>query len=121
MKAVLDNILFNEEEFELEIKSPKREILRRSAMGLDGEICIDLGLRGRKIVQKGILRSQNENELQRKIAEIAALIDGQLHTLKCPNGRIFSNMLIEQFETDPIIKSGAQASSSYQIIFIQQG
>jgi hypothetical protein len=121
MKAVLDNLLFDEEGFELEVKSLKRNVINRCAAGLDGQMSIDLGLRGRKIMQRGELRAKNESELQKKIEEINAYIDGQLHTLKCPDGRIFSNLLIEEFETDTVIKSGAQTSCRYQIIFIQQG
>jgi hypothetical protein len=121
MKAALDNLLFDEEGFELEIKSLKRSVISRSAAGLDGQVNIDLGLRDRKIIQLGELRAKSEAELQRKIEEINALVNGQLHTLKCPDGRIFSNLLIEQFETDTVIKGGAQISCPYQIVFLQQG
>ena len=49
MKAVLDDkIFFSEKSFELEVKSPQRSIIQRSAAGLDGQINIDLGFARKK-------------------------------------------------------------------------
>jgi hypothetical protein len=121
MKAVLDEIVFNEESFELEIKSPQRSVIQRSAAGLDGQVGIDLGLRERKLVQKGVLRAKNQRELQQRIDAINEIIDGNLHTLKCPNGRIFENLLIEELQTGTLINGGAHTSCQYQITYTQQG
>lgn len=122
MKAVLDDkIFFDENSFELVIKSSQRKIIQRSAAGLDGQISIDLGLRGRKIIQKGLLRGQNQNSLQLQIDAINELLDGSLHNLKCPDGRIFENLLIEDFQTGQLINGGAHSSCQYQIIYNQQG
>ncbi len=121
MKAVLDEVIFNEESFELEIKSPQRDAIQRSAAGLDGQINIDLGLRARKLIQKGELRAKNQKELGQRIDAINELIDGNLHILKCPDGRIFENLLIEEFQTGASASGGAQTSCQYQIIYKQQG
>jgi len=122
MKAILDDeIFFDEMSFELEIKSPQRGLIQRSAAGLDGQVNIDLGLRGRKIIQKGQLRSQSQNSLQRQIDEINELIDGNLHILKCPDERIFENLLIEEFKTGQFVNGGAHTSCDFQITYNQQG
>ena len=121
MNAVLDDkIIFNEESFEIEVKSPQRNIVQRSAPGLDGQVSIDLGLRGRKLVQKGELRAKNQTELQKKIDEINELIDGNLHTLKCPDARVFEDILIKEFQTGAAIIGGAHTSCQYHITYIQQ-
>ena len=121
MKAVLDNeIIFNEDYFGLEIKSFQREVVQRSAAGLDGQVSIDLGLRGRKLVQKGQLRAKNQAELQEIIDQINELIDGNEHILKSPDGRVFGNLVIENFQTDSFVFGGTQASCKYQITYTQQ-
>ena len=121
MKAVLDDVIFfSEAPFELEIKSTKRSVVQRSAAGLDGQMCIDLGLRARKLVQKGQLRAKSQIELQKKIDEINEFIDGDLHILKCPDGRIFENLIIESFQAGPFISGGAHISCQYDITYTQQ-
>jgi hypothetical protein len=122
MKAVLDNeIIFNEESFELEIKSFQREVVQRSAAGLDGQVSIDLGLRGRKLVQKGQLRAKNQAELQKIIDAINGLIDGNEHILKSTDGRVFENLVIESFQAGSFVFGGAQTSCQYQLTYLQQG
>ena len=122
MKAVLDNeIIFNEDYFGLEIKSFQREVVQRSAAGLDGQVSIDLGLRGRKLVQKGQLRAKNQAELQEIIDQINGLIDGNEHILRCPDGRVFENLVIENFQAGSFVFGGAQTSCQYQITYLQQG
>lgn len=121
MKAVLDDkTIFNEESFELDVKSPQRNIIQRSAAGLDGQISIDLGLRGRKLVQKGQLRARSLAELQQWVDAVKDFIDGNLHVLKCPDGRIFENLLIEEFQLGQPVSGGAHISCGYHITYIQQ-
>ncbi len=121
MKAVLDEqISFDRMSFELEVKSPQRSIIQRSATGLDGQVGIEMGLRGRKIVQKGQLRAASQNELQQQIDAIDELIDGSLHVLKCPDGRVFENLIIESFQTDHYVSGGAHISCPYSITYVQQ-
>ncbi|PKL46808.1 MAG: hypothetical protein CVV39_06665 [Planctomycetes bacterium HGW-Planctomycetes-1] len=122
MKATLDDkIFFSETVFALEVKSPQRDIIQRSAAGLDGQINIDLGFRTRKIVQKGELRARNNAELQKQIDEINGLIDGRLHILKCPDGRVFENLLLDEFQTNSFITGGAHICCQYKITYTQQG
>jgi hypothetical protein len=121
MKAVLDEqIIFDRTSFELEVKSPQRSIIQRLAAGLDGQVGIEMGLRGRKIVQKGQLRAKSQNEFQQQIDVINELIDGNLHILKCPDGRVFKNLLVEDFQTAPSVSGGAHISCRYSITYIQQ-
>lgn len=122
MKAVLDDkIFFSEVVFAIEVKSPQRDIIQKSAAGLDGQVNIDLGFRGRKIVQKGELRAGSRAEFQRQTDEINSLIDGKLHILKCPDGRIFENLLIDEFQTGSSITGGAHICCQYKLIYTQQG
>jgi hypothetical protein len=121
MRPALDDIFFDEENFLLAVKTFKRSIVQRTAAGLDGQLAVDTGLRSRKLVQTGQLRAKSQTELQRQIDSINSLIDGQLHTLKCPNGRVFENLLIETFETETILKGGAYVSCEYRITYVQQG
>jgi len=121
MRPALDNIFFDEENFQLEVKTFKRGVIQRSAAGLDGQLAIDTGLRSRKLVQTGQMRAKSQTELQRQIDSVNSLIDGQLHTLKCPDGRVFENLLIETFETETILKGGAYVSCEYRITYVQQG
>jgi len=122
MKVTLDDkIYFSETVFALEVKSPQRDIIQRSAAGLDGQINIDLGFRCRKIVQTGELRARNNAELQEQIDEINALIDGRLHILKSPDSRIFENLLLDEFQTNSFVTGGAHTCCKYKITYTQQG
>jgi hypothetical protein len=122
MKVVLDDkVFFSEMIFEVEVKSPQRNIIQRSAAGLDGQVNIDLGFRTRKIVQKGELRARNQAELQQQINAVNELVDGKLHILKCPDGRIFENLLIDEFQTGSSITGGAHTCCQYKITYTQQG
>jgi hypothetical protein len=120
MKITLDNIVLNDDSFELDVKSIKRGTIKRYAAGIDGGVCIDLGVQGRRLTQKGNLCAKSEAELQKTIDAINSLIDGLLHTLKCPDGRTFDNLLIEEFEAETMVKSGAHISCPYHINYIQQ-
>ncbi len=121
MRPALDNIYFDDASFTLEVKTLKRSFVQRSAAGLDGQLAIDMGLRDRKLVQTGQLRAKNETELQRQINSINELIDGQLHTLKCSDDRVFDGLLVETFEIEPIVKGGAYVSCAYRITYVKQG
>jgi len=122
MRAVLDDkIFFPETIFALEVESPQRNIIQKSAAGLDGQVNIDLGFRTRKLVQKGELRARNQAELGKQIDEINELIDGKLHILGSPDGRIFENLLIDEFQTGSSITGGAHTCCQYKITYIQQG
>jgi len=122
MKAAIDNnIFFDEDCFELEIESPQRSVIHRSAAGLDGQVSIDLGLRRRKLIQKGELVARNRAELQKKIDDVNEIIDGESHILKNTDGRVFENLLIEEFKTGKLINGGAHTSCQYQITYSQQG
>ncbi len=120
MKPAIDNILFDEESFELRVGCVKREIIQRSAAGLDGQLCIDLGIRSRTLTAKGELRARSRNELNKKIEQINMLIDGQLHTLRCSDGSLFCNLLVQEFESDSIVNSGADVSCMFKMTFLQQ-
>lgn len=121
MKATIDDkIIFSEAPFELEVKSCQRSVIQKSAAGLDGQVSIDMGLRGRKIVQKGVLRARGQTELQQQIDAMNKLIDGNLHVLRCPDGRVFENLLIEEFQASQVASGGANVNCQYHITYTQQ-
>jgi len=122
MKANLDSfVYFDNDSFNLQIKSRQRAVVERSAAGLDGAVCIDLGQRTRKMIQTGQLRAANKSALNEKIADIDEMFDGQLRTLISPDGRIFENLRIDSFQTGEIVSGGSSVSCTYEIIYIQLG
>lgn len=56
MRATLDNVIAIEDS-SVEVGSWSRDSIERSVGGLDGVLSIDLGMRGREIVQRGCLRA----------------------------------------------------------------
>ena len=122
MRASIDDrIFFDGNSFELDVQSPQKNVIQKSAAGLDGQISIDMGLRRRKIVQKGELRAAGSAKLQKVIDEINETVDGSLHVLKSPDGRIFENLLVEEIKTGEFITGGVHTSCQYQITYSQQG
>jgi hypothetical protein len=119
--SIDDRIFFDEDCFELEVQSPQRSVIQKSAAGLDGQVSIDLGLRRRKLIQKGELRAKSQTELQKKIDEINEIIDGETHIFKNADGRVFENLVIEEFKTGKMINGGVHTSCQYEIIYSQQG
>ena len=55
--------------------------------GLDGVLSIDLGRRGRKIVQRGRLRAASKEQLRKRVDEILEFLDGKVHKLETEDRR----------------------------------
>ena len=122
MKANLDeSVYFDEQNFELDIKSWQRDAVERGAPGLDGIVSIDMGLGKRVITQTGVIREPSRAKLEIAIMAINILFDGSGHTLTCPDGRIFENVKIDSVETGDVKFSGASAVCKYKITYTQLG
>jgi len=78
----------------------RRATQRRGLAGLDGEYLLDLGRRGREIVQAGRLQAATAAEVLAAVAQIEAVDDGGEHTLTDTHGRVFTRVVIESFEPD---------------------
>ena len=97
MRGMVDNAIAIEDT-SVEVESWERDSIDRSVAGLDGVLSIDLGMRGREILQKGILRAASSAGLSEKIASVQVLMDGKSHTLSFDDGRAFADLRIDLFD-----------------------
>ncbi len=120
MRVTLDGqILFDTQPAEIEPGSFSRDSIERTVPGLDGVLSIDLGQRGRKIKQRGTLRAKSRMQMDKRIGEISAYMDGGTHTLIAPNGRQFSNLRMDSFKVSDERADGAGISVNYEIVYTQ--
>ena len=120
MSTVLDgSIAFYEHGLEVELASVDREATERSVSGLDGVISVDLGNRGRRIKQRGVLRARSRSEMQEKIGLIEALLDGNVHTLVTEEYGELSNLRVDVFKTKNERTSGSGVAIDYEIVYRQ--
>ena len=111
--------LFDEQQLEIEAGSIQRDSIEKTVPGLDGILSIDLGNRGRKIKQKGILRAGNNLQMNEKIKAISAHMDGNTHTLKLGNGDLLENLRMDIFKAGKFGPSGVGLVVSYEIVYTQ--
>ena len=120
MKATLDTqMLFDEQTLEIKADSFNRDSIERTVPGLDGVLSIDLGLRGRKIRQTGMLRAESWTKLNERISMIAAFMDGDTHTLIIGSDREFVNLRMDSFKTGTEHADGTSIVIDYEIIHTQ--
>ena len=98
--------------------SRRRETLDKGFSGLDGVLSVDLGLRERKIKQKGRLSAKSVEALISLTSEIMSYIDGQGYTLVGHNGVSYENVRMDSFVPGEITV-GNQASCEYEIVYTQ--
>ena len=114
MAAILDSTI-KFEQLSLEVGSRARDSIERSIAGVDGALSIDLGMRERKIVVKGLLRAVSVELLFARENSIAELIDGNVHTLESAGGVEFKNLRIDSFEVTRQDYSGPGVCSEFTI------
>jgi hypothetical protein len=120
MKVTLDGQrLFDEQALELCVSSFGRESIDRAVPGLNGILSIDLGRRGRKIKQTGTLRAKSRSQLDERISDICACMDGHTHTLVTSDGRQLSNLRMDSFDAGQEHLNGASISVDYEIVYTQ--
>jgi hypothetical protein len=120
MKVTLDTqMLFDEQELEIRADSFSRDSIERTVPGLHGMLSIDLGLRSRKIRQTGTLRATSRTQLDKRISEIAAYMDGDTHTLTTVSGREFTNLRMDSFKTGTEHTDGSGIMIDYEILYTQ--
>ncbi|MHC4459932.1 MAG: hypothetical protein ACYS6W_02065 [Planctomycetota bacterium] len=120
MSATLDEqCLFDEQQLEVEPGSISRDSVERTVPGLDGVLSIDLGGRGRKIKQKGVLRAKSRSQMDDRISVISAYMDGDTHTLVTSGGREFGNLRMDVFKVSKERASGGGVTIDYEIVYTQ--
>ena len=118
MNARLDDLVEFEENY-FRAKTWKRDSVDRGVAGLDGKISIDLGMRGREVVQRGILRGCSAEQLSRRVQEIYSLMDGSEHGLVRGDGEIFDNLRVDWFEAGELRVGGAGVWCEFEMRYTQ--
>ena len=110
--------LFEEHQMEIEQGSVSRDSIERTAAGLDGVLSIDLGQRGRKIIQKGVLRVKSRPQMSERINAISGYMDGKTHTLTT-GGEEFKNLRMDVFKITRERANGGGLCCDYEIVYTQ--
>jgi len=113
--------IFDEQELTITVGSPSRASVERGICGLDGRLSIDLGARGRKIRQTGVLRAAGRAAMNVRISTIAAFIDGATHTLVAGDGQAYHNLRMDSFTQISERTSGPGILVEYEIVYTQLG
>jgi len=120
MSITLDGqILFDEQQIQIEAGSFGRGSIERAVPGLDGLLSIDLGGRGRKIKQTGVLRTGSRTQMSEKISAISAFMDGNTHTLTTGAGEEFENLRMDSFKISGERAGGSGVAVDYEIVYTQ--
>ena len=120
MSAALDGQnLFDERELKIEPGSISRDSMERAVVGLDGILSIDLGQRGRKIKQKGVLRAKSQTQMNDRISAISSYMDGDTHRLSTSSGEEFDNLRMDVFKVAKKRASGDGVAIDYEIVYTQ--
>ncbi|MBN1805316.1 MAG: hypothetical protein JW837_08705 [Sedimentisphaerales bacterium] len=120
MRVTLDGQnLFDEQQLQIEPGSINRVSIERAVAGLDGVLSIDMGLRSRKIKQKGSLQAQSQKQMNDRINAISAYIDGRTHTLIKSDGEKIDNLRMDSFNVSKERTGGIGIVADYEIIYTQ--
>ena len=120
MRVTLDGQnLFDEQQLEIEPGSNSRDSIERAVAGLDGVLSIDMGGRGRKIKQKGLLQAKSRTQLNNRIDAISAYMDGNIHTLVRSDGEQLNNLRMDSFKVSKERAGGKGIVVDYEIIYTQ--
>jgi hypothetical protein len=112
-------ILFDEQQTEIEPGSFSRASIERTVPGLEGVLSIDLGSRGRKIKQTGVLRANSRAQMNERIGAISVFMDGDIHTLVSSSGQEFGNLRMDSFKISGERVGGNGIAVDYEIIYTQ--
>lgn len=120
MSVTLDGqVLFDEHQLQIKLDSISRDLVERAVPGLDGVLSIDLGGRGRKIEQRGVLRAKSRSQLDNKISAISTYMDGDTHKLLTNSGEEFDNLRMDVFKVSKERASSSDVVVDYEIVYTQ--
>ncbi len=118
MQAVLDGrISFGHRK--LDEGTVKRARVQNGINSVDGVVNIDLGKRGRLIKHQGVVHGPSVDTVRDKVYELSALIDGEVHSLKVPDGRVYENLLVRSVMARRPGVSGSIAACRVEIEYEQ--
>ena len=120
MRVLIDGLV-EFEELSISVGSWQRKSIERTAAGLEGVVSIDMGMRGRKIVQRGVLRAGSGDGLCEKIAVAEDLVDGGGHVMARGGCDEFGSLRVDGVEVKSRELSGAGASCEFEIRYFQLG
>ncbi len=118
MGTTLDGQFFFDEQTEFEQGSFAHTSIERTVPGLEGVLSIDLGGRGRKIRQTGVLRANSIAQMNERISKISAFMDGNIHTL-VSSSREFDNLRMDSFKINNERAYGNGVAVDYEIVYMQ--
>lgn len=118
MSVTLDGHDLFDRQPEIEVGSFRRDSVERAVAGLDGVLSIDIGGRGRKIKQTGVLGAKSRSQMDGEIAAISAYMDGGAHTLAVGDEQ-FDNLRMDAFKTGEPAGGGAGVVVDYEIVYTQ--
>lgn len=120
MSTTLDGkALFDERDLRIAAGPVERASIERDVAGLDGLASIDLGLRGRKIRQRGALRATSRAQMDSRIAAIESFLDGAQHTLRTADGRQYGHLRMDAFTQLGSQIEGTGLMVEYEITYTQ--
>jgi hypothetical protein len=120
MRVTLDGQnLFDEQQLEIEPGSISRDSIERAVAGLDGVLSIDMGGRGRKIKQKGLLQAKSRTQMNNRINTISAYLDGNTYTLARSDGEKLNNLRMDSFKVSKERAGSIGIVVDYEIIYTQ--
>ncbi len=120
MRVTLDGQnLFDEQQLEIELGSFSRDSMDRAVAGLDGVLSVDMGGRGRRIKQKGVLRAKSRTQMNNRISSISVYMDGETHTLITSEGEKFDNLRMDSFKVSKGRAGGGSIVVDYEIVYAQ--
>ena len=120
MSVTLDGqVLFDQQQLEIEAGSFSRNSIEAAVPGLDGVLSVDLGRRGRKIKQKGVLRAKSRSQMNNRIGAISAYMDGDVHTLVTGSNEEFGNLRMDVFKVSEERSDGSGIAVDYEIVYTQ--
>ena len=120
MSVTLDGqSLFKEQELRIQPASFSRDSIEKTVPGLDGVLSIDLGGRGRKIRQTGVLRARSRSQMNERISAISGYMDGDTHVLATSSGEEFDNLRMDVFKVNKERADGGGIVVDYEIVYTQ--
>jgi hypothetical protein len=111
--------LFDERDLRITVGPIERPSIERSVAGLDGLASIDLGLRGRKIRQRGTLRAASRAQMDARVAAIESFLDGAEHSLRTADGRQYDHLRMDAFTPLGSQGEGTGLVVEYEIAYTQ--
>jgi len=119
MSSLDQQDLFGSGPHSIRCGSWRRSLRQRGFPGLDGELVLDMGLRGRQIHQAGRLEADSFEAMNTMIDQLDRLVDGALHSLTDNHGRTFPQVLIEKFEPTTPVRRGRRFWCEYTVRYRQ--